>query len=81
MRFVFIAGLLPKSEVLVFLDSLAAALDELVGKLERFSAALTAGTVTGVGQDATYSALALDHGIAVHRASLAWARRTRRTLS
>ena len=80
IRFVFIAGLLPKNEVLVFLDSLAAALDALVGDLERFSAAVTAGTATGAG-DAVYSALALEHGIAVHRASLAWARRTRRALS
>jgi DNA-binding PadR family transcriptional regulator len=80
MRFVFLAGLLPKSEVVVFLDSLADALDALVGNLERFSAAVSAGTATGVG-DPAYSVLSLDHGIAVHRASLAWARRTRRTLS
>lgn len=80
MRFVFLAGLLPKDEVLVFLDSLADALDALVGDLERFSAAVTAGTATGVG-DAVHSALALEHGIAVHRASLAWARRTRRVLA
>lgn len=80
MRFVFLAGLLPKDEVLVFLDSLADALNALVGDLERFSAAVTAGTATGAG-DAVYSALALEHGIAVHRASLAWARRTRRALT
>jgi len=80
MRFVFISGLLPKHEMLVFLDSLADALEALVGDLERFSAAVTAGTATGAG-DAVHSALALEHGIAVHRASLAWARRTRRTLS
>jgi DNA-binding PadR family transcriptional regulator len=80
MRFVFIAGLLPKSEVLVFLDSLADALAALVAELERFSVAVTAGTATGAG-DAVYSALALDHGIAVHQASLAWARRTRYALT
>jgi PadR family transcriptional regulator, regulatory protein AphA len=80
MRFVFIGGLLPKNEVLVFLDSLAGALDALVGDLEQFSAAVTAGTAAGAG-DAAYSVLALEHGIAVHRASLAWARRTRRALT
>lgn len=80
MRFVFIGGLLPKNEMLVFLDSLADALDALVGELERFSAAIAAGTATGAG-DAAHSVLALEHGIAVHRASLAWARRTRRALA
>lgn len=80
MRFVFIAELLPRSEVLVFLDSLADALDALVRDLQRFSAAVSAGTATGTG-DAVYSVLALEHGIAVHRASLAWARRTRRSLT
>jgi len=80
MRFVFIAGLLPKDEMLVFLDGLADALASLISDLEQFSAAVTAGAATGAG-DAAYSALALEHGIAVHRASLAWARRTRRTLA
>jgi DNA-binding PadR family transcriptional regulator len=80
MRFVFLSGLLSKNEVLVFLDSLADALDSLVGDLERFSAAVTAGTASGAG-DAVYTVLALEHGIAVHRASLAWARRTRRALA
>jgi DNA-binding PadR family transcriptional regulator len=80
MRFVFMAGLLPKSEVRVFLDSLADALDALVGELERFSDAVTAGAATGAG-DAVSSVLALDHGIAVHRASLDWARRTRQALT
>jgi DNA-binding PadR family transcriptional regulator len=80
MRFVFIAGLLPNREVLVFLDSLADALDALVAELERFSVAVRAGAATGAG-DAVHSVLALDHGIAVHQASLAWARRTRHALT
>ena len=81
MRFVFLAGLLPRNEVLVFLDSLADALDALVAELERFSSAVTVGEATGAGKDPVFSALALEHGIAVHRASLAWARRTRRALT
>jgi DNA-binding PadR family transcriptional regulator len=80
MRFVFLGGLLPKDEVLVFLGSLADALDALVGDLERFAAAAAAGSATVAGEGA-YPALALEHGIAVHRASLAWARRTRRELA
>jgi hypothetical protein len=64
----------------VFLDSLADALDALVAELERFSVAVTAGTAAGAG-DAVHSVLALGHGIAVHRASLAWARRTRHALT
>lgn len=80
MRFVFIAGLLPRKEVLAFLDSLADALDALVGDLERFSALVREGTAAGAG-DPVYSVLALEHGIAIHRASLAWARRTRRALT
>lgn len=80
MRFVFMGGLLPRDEVLTFLDSLADALEALVGDLQRYSAAIAAGQATGAG-DAGHSILALEHGIAVHCASLAWARRTRRALT
>jgi DNA-binding PadR family transcriptional regulator len=80
MRFVFLGGLLPRDEVLAFLGSLADALDTLVGDLERFAEAAAAGSAAVTGEGA-YPALALEHGIAVHRASLAWARRTRRALA
>jgi DNA-binding PadR family transcriptional regulator len=80
MRFVFLGGLLPREEVLAFLGSLGSALEALVGDLERFADAVAAGSADTAG-DGVYPALALEHGIAVHRASLAWARRTRRALA
>jgi DNA-binding PadR family transcriptional regulator len=80
MRFVFMGGLLPGKEVLAFLDSLADALEVLCGDLERYCAAIAAGRAAGAG-DAAYSVLALEHGIAIHRASLGWVRRTRRSLA
>jgi DNA-binding PadR family transcriptional regulator len=76
MRFVFLGGLLPRREVIAFLGSLADALAGLIDDLERYAAAVAAD-----GEEGIYPVLALEHGIAVHRASLAWARRTRRALS
>ena len=49
-----------------FLTSLRAALEGLVGALERQAAAIDAAANP-------YPALAVEHGLAVHRASLAWA--------
>jgi DNA-binding PadR family transcriptional regulator len=73
MRFVMMEHLLPRDEVLDFLHSLAAALAALTGQLEQYVAA---GGPSGV-----YPPLALQHGIAVHRASLRWAQETIAALS
>lgn len=67
MRFAMMENSLSRDEVLAFLKSLADALDLFVTGLEQY--ARTAG------QDESLSRrLALRHGIAVHRASLDWAR-------
>lgn len=67
MRFVMMERQLPRDEVLQFLASLQAALADLVASIERFTAALEPKGLHGP--------LALEHGIAVHRASLDWTRR------
>jgi DNA-binding PadR family transcriptional regulator len=67
MRFVMMERELPRDEVLEFLSSLQTALADLVAAIERFTAALEPGGLHGP--------LALEHGIAVHRASLDWTRR------
>lgn len=66
LRFAMMPQVLPEEAVIGFLTSLRAALAGLVGALERQAGAT----------DATanpYPALAVEHGLAVHRASLAWA--------
>lgn len=68
LRFVMMAGVLPQEAVVAFLDSLRAALAEFVASLERQVDAMDA-----VGNP--YAGLAVEHGLAVHRASLAWAER------
>jgi DNA-binding PadR family transcriptional regulator len=73
MRFVMMEHLLPPQEVLGFLRSLAEALGTLTAQLERFTAG--ADLVGG------HPRLALDHGLAVHRASLRWAEDTIAALS
>ena len=73
MRFVMMERLLPPDEVLSFLRDLADALAAFVAELERHAAA--AGS--GVG----HVRLALDHGLAVHRASLQWTERAIAALS
>jgi hypothetical protein len=60
-------------EVLRFLRSLADALAALVAQLEQASAF--------TGPDNGHPRLALDHGLAVHRASLQWAEHTIAVLS
>ena len=73
MRFVMMEHLLPPEEVLGFVQSLADALAMLVAGLEQYMA------VADLGE--RHPRLALDHGLAVHRASLQWAERTIATLS
>ena len=66
LRFAMMPQLLPEEAVSGFLTSLRAALAGLVGELER-----QAGAIDAAGDP--YPALAVEHGLAVHRASLAWA--------
>lgn len=68
MRFVMMERLFPPEEVLGFLQSLADALTALTTELERYAAA-------GELND-RHPRLALEHGLAVHRASLQWAEHT-----
>jgi DNA-binding PadR family transcriptional regulator len=72
MRFVMMEHALPRDDVLAFLRSLEAALAALTGSLERYAAAASFGD--------RHPLLALDHGLAVHRASLRWARHALTTL-
>jgi DNA-binding PadR family transcriptional regulator len=65
LRFVMMADVLPEDEVAEFLASLRAALAGFVASLEQAAGATDPG-------GNPYAALALDHGLAVHRASLAW---------
>jgi hypothetical protein len=64
MRFVLMEHVFPREEVLGFLGSLKDALAALTADLERYAATAQPGGHPG---------LALDHGLAVHRASLQWA--------
>jgi DNA-binding PadR family transcriptional regulator len=73
MRFVMMEHLLPREEVLTFLQSLAGALAALTTQLERY-------TATADFPD-RHPRLALDHGMAVHHASLRWAEHTITALS
>ena len=73
LRFVMMEALLSKDEVLGWLRDLTDALSIFVGDVERHRTAMLAGP--------RHAILALDHGIAVHRASLAWARGTSEMLA
>ena len=73
MRFVMMEHVFPREDVLTFLQSLADALAVFTAGLEQYAAA--------AGLDNTHARLALDHGLAVHRASLQWAERTLAALS
>lgn len=66
MRFAMMENRLPPDEVLAFLTALAGALDSFVKGMERYAGS--------VADDRRHAALALEHGIAVHRASLEWVR-------
>jgi DNA-binding PadR family transcriptional regulator len=65
MRFVMMEHVYAPDEVLGFLRSLADALTAFVEELERYTAAADLSE--------RHPRLALDHGLAVHRASLRWA--------
>ena len=69
MRFVMMEDELDREEVLAFLESLADALEGFVSGLERYIA-------SGRPSHLRLAALALEHGVAVHQASLDWARST-----
>ena len=73
MRFVMMEHLLPPEEVLTFLQNLADRLAALVARLEQYTAA--------ADFPGRHPRLALDHGIAIHRASLRWAEHTIAALS
>lgn len=69
MRFVMMEHAFSREEVLAFLGDLKDALAAFIASLEQAAAeAAPAGD--------RHPALALDHGLAVHRASLCWARQT-----
>lgn len=74
MRFTMMAGQVGRQDALAFLDSLATALEALVSQIERFLA-------TRIQPDRIHAVLALQHGIAVYRTSLDWARSARKTLA
>ena len=67
MRFVMMEGELDREEVLAFLKGLADALEGFISGLERYIAA-------GAPAHLRLAGLALEHGVAVHQASLDWAR-------
>jgi DNA-binding PadR family transcriptional regulator len=68
MRFVMMERLLPRAEVLAFLASLRDGLAAFLDGLEGYASAASF--------EDRHSPLALDHGIAMFTASLAWAKRT-----
>ncbi len=68
MRFVMMEPVLPRADVLGFLADLRDALAAFLGGLEDYVAATPFAD--------RHSPLALDHGIAVFAASLAWTKRT-----
>jgi DNA-binding PadR family transcriptional regulator len=67
MRFVMMEHAFSRDEVLGFLDNLSIALAAFTAELERYAAVPQAGD--------RHPRLALDHGLAVHHASLDWAGR------
>jgi len=68
MRFVMMEHLLPPDQVLNFLRDLADALAAFTAELDRHAAA--------TDPSGGHARLALDHGLAVHRASLQWTENT-----
>ena len=73
MRFVMMEHLLQPDEVLTFLQNLTGALAALTAQLEQYA------VVTDLTN--RHPRLALEHGLAVHRASLRWAEHTIAALS
>jgi PadR family transcriptional regulator AphA len=73
MRFVMMEHLLPRDEILGFLQNLVDTLAAFTAELERYTA------VTDLSE--CHPRLALDHGLAVHHASLQWAQHAMTALS
>lgn len=73
MRFVMMEHLLAPEEVITFLQDLADTLAALTAQLEQHAAA--------ADFPGRHPRLALDHGIAIHRASLRWAEQAVAVLS
>jgi DNA-binding PadR family transcriptional regulator len=67
MRFAMMENQLEQDEVIAFLTSLADALEGFVSGTEKYVA-------SGAQSARRHAVLALEHGIAVHRTSLDWAR-------
>jgi DNA-binding PadR family transcriptional regulator len=67
MRFSLMEDQLPRAAVLAFLNDLTDALDAFVSGMERYLA-------SGSMPPRQHAVLAVQHGIAMHRASLEWAR-------
>jgi len=67
MRFVMMENELDREEVLAFLKGLADALEGFISGMERYIA-------SGAPAHLRLAVLALEHGVAVHQASLDWAR-------
>jgi Virulence activator alpha C-term len=65
MRFVMMEHAFSREEVLDFLDNLKEALAAFTEGLERYAVATRS--------DEAHALLAMEHGLAVHRASLQWA--------
>jgi len=70
MRFALMDGEVERKHVLGFLDDITAGLEEFIAGMERYLA-------TEVEPGRRHGTLALEHGIAVHRASLEWAKSAR----
>ncbi len=73
MRFAMAERALGSDEVLAFLDDLAGALETFVADMEAF--------LRDTPLPGRHPALAVEHGLAVHRASLSWAVTVRRRLA
>ena len=67
MRFALMENRLPRAAVLAFLADLESALDGFVSATERYLA-------SGAQSGRLHAELAIEHGIAMHRASLDWTR-------
>jgi hypothetical protein len=74
MRFAMMEGELPPHEARAFLVDFADALGRVIDGIERYIA-------SGEAPATPHVRLALEHGIATHRASLGWARKALREIS
>lgn len=73
MRFAMMQDTVDRASVLRFLGDLAEGLESFIGDIKSYLAQ--------VPPDRVHGALALEHGIAVHQASLDWARAARESLA